>query len=226
MKYPILLLDVDDTLLDFHASESRAIRDVLTARGLPAGPEELACYSRINRGWWERFERGECRREELLWQRFADYFAQAGSDADPRQAQRDYGQALGSYGIWLPGAEALCRRLRESGRRLYAVTNGNADVQHRRLASTGLGALLDGVFISEEVGSQKPDPAYFQRVFAALGDPRREDCLLVGDSQTSDMQGGRSAGVAVCWYNPHGKQPIGRWDYTLTRLEELLEVLK
>lgn len=226
MRYPILLLDVDDTLLDFHAAEANAIRDVFTARDLPAGAEELARYSRINRSWWERFERGECLRSELLWRRFAEYFAAAGIDCDPRQAQLDYAQALGSYGIWLPGAEKLCRELRESGRRLYAVTNGNADVQHRRLASTGLNALLDGVFISEEVGFQKPDPAYFERVFRRIGQPKREDCLLVGDSQTSDMQGGKNAGVAVCWYNPHGAKKNGPWDYEIGRPEELWEVLK
>ncbi len=226
MTYPILLLDVDDTLLDFHAAEACAIRDTLRERGIDPTDETVALYSRVNRGWWETFERGEVEKEELLWRRFAEFFEKMGVIHDPRQAQKDYHHHLGDYAFLIPGAEELCRRLKERGHRLYIVTNGTTGIQQRRFGASGLAKYVDGIFISEQMGTQKPAREFFEKVFAALGWPDKGDCIIFGDSQTSDMAGGRDFGIATCWYDPkHGRQ-TGDWTFVVHELTDFLEVVK
>ena len=192
MRYPIVLLDVDDTLLDFQAAEACALRDTLTARNIPATDENVALYSRVNRSWWEKFERGECEKSALLWMRFEEFFSRLGVAFDPHAAQHEYHENLGNYAFLIPGAEALCRELKARGHKLYVVTNGTAHIQHRRFGASGLEAYMDGVFISEEMGTQKPAPEFFEKVFAALEWPDKEKCIILGDSQSSDMLGGKT----------------------------------
>lgn len=225
MKYPIVLLDVDDTLLDFQAAEACALRDTLTARNIPATDENVALYSRVNRSWWEKFERGECEKSELLWLRFQEFFSLLGVDFEPKEAQHEYHENLGKYAFLIPGAEDLCRELKSRGHRLYVVTNGTAYIQHRRFGASGLEPYMDGVFISEEMGTQKPAPEFFEKVFAALEWSDKDKCIILGDSQSSDMLGGKNAGIATCWYNPKGEMKKGDWDFEIQSLEGFLEVV-
>lgn len=226
MKYPIIFLDADDTLLDFDRSETCALSDVLRDFGTEPTPMLLQRYKHINRAAWEAFERGEIEKETMLWKRFETFFAQNGISGDPVRANRQYHDRLGGYAFVLPGAEELCRTLRESGRRLYVLTNGTASVQKRRMAASGLLPYLGAVFISEEIGVQKPAAAYFERVFAALGQPSKADCILLGDSQSSDMAGAKGFGIACCWFCPHGGQAKDRWDYQISRLSDFAGILK
>lgn len=225
MKYPIVLLDVDDTLLDFQAAEACALRDTLTARNIPATDENVALYSRVNRSWWEKFERGECEKSQLLWLRFQEFFSLLGVAFEPKEAQHEYHENLGKYAFLIPGAEDLCRELKSRGHRLYVVTNGTAHIQHRRFGASGLEPYMDGVFISEEMGTQKPAPEFFEKVFAALEWPDKDKCIILGDSQSSDMLGGKNAGIATCWYNPKGEMKKGDWDFEIQSLEGFLEVV-
>lgn len=223
MKYPIILLDADDTLLDFKASEAAAMGDTLQRFGLPDTPEIRAEYSRINLAHWKRLERGEITREELKVSRFRQFLTGLGSGADPAVCNDFYMSRLGSYSIELPGAAELCRRLAEN-HRLYIVTNGTASVQYRRLGASAFAPYMQKIYISEELGAQKPDKAFFDAVFADLGHPPREEIIILGDSQTSDMLGGKNAGITTCWFNPKGTEAAGDWDYTITRLEEFLPI--
>ena len=119
----------------------------------------------------------------------------------------------------------LIRSLR--GRvRQYVVSNGTLVAQTKRLAKSGLGAEMDGVFLSEEVGFEKPARAFFDRVFERIGE-KREECLIVGDSLTSDIQGGNNAGVRTCWYNPHGAEnnTNARADFEIRSLNEVRRIL-
>ena len=112
MNYPIILLDADDTLLDFAASEAAALADMLVAQGLPNTPEVRHRYSEINTEHWKRLERGEITREELKISRFRQLLAELGSNADPAVCNDDYMARLGSYSILLPGAESPFGRIR------------------------------------------------------------------------------------------------------------------
>lgn len=223
MKYPIILMDADDTLLDFHRSERQALEDVFAGSGLPWSPQIRARYQEINTGYWKQYERGEVEKGALLVARFADLFRELGVQEEPAAFNHRYLEHLGSYAFELPFAGELCRRLAKN-HLLAIVTNGNASVQRSRLEKSTLAPWISKVYISEELGCQKPDPAFFQAVFGDLGDPAPQDMILLGDSQTSDMLGGIRAGIDTCWYNPKGLPAAGQWTYEISRLEDFLPI--
>lgn len=223
--YDIILLDADQTLFDFHLAERGAFLSAMGRLGLP-GEELLPRYVEINEGLWRALERGEITQETLKIERFRLLFAELGVSHDPAACSRVYLNALGDGCYLLPGAQALCEALAAAGRRLYIATNGIGAVQRRRLACSAICAYIDDIFISEELGSHKPEPDYFDKLFARLGDPDRGRAILLGDSIASDMRGGRAAGIATCWLNPAGlpcPEPA-LCDYEIRALEGFLPI--
>ena len=225
--YRDILLDVDGTLLDFGAAEQVGIAAVLARYGFEADEERIRLYHRINGAAWAAFERGEVTKERLVEERFETFFQELGKNVNGREAEDLYRSYLGQSAVLIDGAEDICRYLKERGYGLYVVTNGTSTTQYKRLALSGLDAYMDGIFVSEDAGSQKPQKEYFDYCFARIpqADPSR--MLLVGDSLTSDIKGGINAGVSTCWYNPAGlpeREDI-RPDRQIRRLEELKELL-
>ena len=224
----VILWDVDGTLLDFLAAERQAMTDCFLHFGLgECAPEQIARYSAINRSYWERLERGEVTKTQVLVGRFREFFA--GEGIDPALAEafnEQYQLRLGDTVCFMDNSYELIRSLR--GRvGQYAVTNGTRVAQERKLKKSGLGELFDGVFISELVGAEKPSPLFFDRVFAAIGPVARQEVLIVGDSLTSDMTGGLLAGIRCCWYNPKGLPvPEGMaLHYTIGNLNQVKDIL-
>lgn len=225
----VILWDVDGTLLNFLASERAAMEACFARFGLGELTEErLARYSQLNRTYWQRLERGELTKAQVLVDRFRAFFA--GEGLPPGLAEEFnalYQEKLGDTVCFQEGARELVERLR--GRvRQYAATNGTRVAQERKLEKSGLNRLLDGVFISELVGAEKPSPIFFRRVLEAVGPVDRRRVLMVGDSLTSDMAGGRRAGLRCCWYNPQGlpaPEDI-RPDYRISDLNEVEKLLE
>ena len=225
--YRDILLDMDGTLLDFGAAEQVGIAAVLARYGFEADEERIRLYHRINGAAWAAFERGEVTKERLVEERFETFFQELGKNVNGREAEDLYRSYLDQSAVLIDGAEDICRYLKERGYGLYVVTNGTSTTQYKRLALSGLDAYMDGIFVSEDAGSQKPQKEYFDYCFARIpqADPSR--MLLVGDSLTSDIKGGINAGVSTCWYNPAGlpeREDI-RPDRQIRRLEELKELL-
>ena len=220
----VILWDVDGTLLDFLAAEQTAMEDCFAHFGLgPLTPERLARYSALNRVYWQRLERGELTKPQVLVGRFREFFAGEGLSPDLAQPfNARYQEKLGDTVRFQDGADKLVARLR--GRvRQYAATNGTRVAQERKLRRSGLDRQLDGVFISELLGAEKPSPAFFDQVLAAIGPVDRRRVLMVGDSLTSDMAGGLGAGLRCCWYNPQ-KLPVPpdlALDYVISDLNEV-----
>lgn len=205
----VVLLDLDDTLLDFGQAERVAMRRVLGENGLPSDDATLALYSGINDAYWKRFERGEIDRREVLVGRFRDFLVQMGAAGlDPETVQDRY-EALLSEGHWfVPGAEALLETLAPAYD-LYLASNGTERVQMGRLKSAGILPAFRGLFLSERIGAAKPSRAFFDAVFASLGEERRRGAVMVGDSLSSDIRGGIDAGLITVWFNPRGKAADG-----------------
>ena len=198
-----ILWDVDGTLLDFSAAEKAAIRKLFGEFGLGECTDEMvARYSAISSGYWKKLERGEITKAEVLVGRYRDFFSELGIDtalAAPFNAR--YQIALGDTVIYRDDSLDIVKSLR--GRvNQYVVSNGTIIAQTKKLERSGLGQWMDGIFLSERLGAEKPSPQFFRQVFAALPDIPPSDMLIVGDSLTSDMQGGLNAGVPTCWYNP------------------------
>ncbi len=200
-----ILLDLDDTLLDFHRAEGIAIRKTLrTVLDGEVSDETVELYSRINRSLWKRLERGELDVEALRPLRFEMLFAELGVRASARMTMHLYDRHLSTGHYFIDGAPKLLQTLSKS-RSLYLVSNGRRSIQAPRLDSAGIRRYFKGIFLSEDIGANKPDPAFFDACFAQIPqfDPVR--AILLGDSLTSDIRGGNLAGVATCWFNPTGK---------------------
>lgn len=227
MKYHTLLFDMDDTLFDFRRAEAEALRQTLLSLGQPFAPAYEALYAACNQQVWREFERGEVSAVELRVRRFRLFFERLGLPAapDPQAVSPVYLRFLGQGAFLLPGAEELITALRPLCR-LALVTNGLSDVQRPRLAASSLVGRFDGLFISEEIGFAKPSPAYFDFVFTALGLQGPEGVLLIGDSLTSDMQGGLNCGIDTCWYNPRALAASLPVTTHIQRLDQLLPWLQ
>ena len=218
-----VLLDLDDTILDFHASEAVAIVKTFETLGVPCDEAWLARYSQINLEQWRLLETGAFTRDEILVRRFRLLYEEMGIGVDPEATQALYAKNLGLTHFFVTGAEEMLERL-SARYDLYLVTNGIAAVQDPRLEASGILPYFKGVFISERVGYMKPQKEYFDAVFSSIGEDRREGSVIVGDSLTSDILGGINAGIPSIWFNLRGNQP--RADITpsatITELKDLI----
>ncbi len=223
-----LFLDLDDTILDFKKAEHIAIRKAIAEAGVEPTEEVCARYSRINKLHWEMLERGELVREQVLTGRFKMLFDELGHPVDEVAVARNYERLLGIGHYYLPGAEETVKNVLFGKYRMFLASNGTASVQHGRLTSAGLYPYFEKVFVSQEIGYNKPAKEYFERCFAQIPGFEREKCLMVGDSLTSDILGGSNAGIRTCWVNPgHKTAPDHiRPDHEIGRLEELPELLQ
>ena len=222
-----LLLDLDDTILDFHKAERIAITKTIREHGVEPTENVLSRYHTINKWHWEQLELGTMTREEVLVGRFAKLFEEYGIAVDAEAVARAYEQNLAIGHYFLPGAEEAVDRLHRKYR-LFLTSNGTASVQKGRMTSANLYRFFEKVFVSQEIGFNKPSKAYFDACFGQIPDFDPDKAMIVGDSLSSDIQGGINAGIRTCWVNPAhlpGKKGIAP-DYeieALSQLETLLE---
>ena len=224
-----LFLDLDDTILDFHKAERIAISKTIRDFGVEPTEEILAMYHTINKWHWEQLELGKLTRAEVLVKRFGVLFEKLGVAVDAEKCAKVYEGNLSQGHYFLPGAEEAVKALHKKYR-LFLASNGTASVQKGRMTSANLYRFFETVFVSQEIGHNKPSKAYFDAAFARIPDFDPEKCIMVGDSLTSDILGGINAGIKTVWINP-GHAP-GRPDIvpdyeieSLSQLEDLLEML-
>ncbi len=223
-----VLLDADDTLFDFKLSEKTALSKTLRRFGMEPTDETVALYSAINERYWKKLERGEVLRSELKDLRFKDFFKELGIDRDPTKVSDCYAELLAQGHFFLDGAEQLLEELFPKYD-LYIVSNGHAKTQHARIASAGIESYFKGIFISQEIGADKPTKAFFDACFAKIPDFKREEAVIVGDSLTSDILGGIHAGIKTVWFR-HRPSHIPMEDITpdheIHHLSELIPWLE
>ena len=226
MRYPYLLFDADNTLFDFDRAVRYAFDASCRAVGLQSSDELLRRYSAHNDACWLMFDRGAASKEFILIERFRRFFAELGVDADPEAANRAHLETLAVCSFPTAHSVEVCRTLART-HRLFLITNAVASVQRGRLARAEIKPYLEAAFISEEAGAQKPTAAYFDYVFAHVDGITRENCLVVGDSLSSDIRGANNYGLACCWYNPKRlPNPEGlRVDYEITDLRALYDIV-
>lgn len=201
-----VLLDLDDTILDFHRAEAAAVSKTFLRLGIEPTEQIVQRYSEVNAAHWRMLERGEITRAQVLTGRFRQIFSEIGAGCDPEHTQQIYEAYLSRGHYFIPGAEQLLKDL-YGNYHLYLVSNGNAVVQKGRLESAGIAPYFDAIFISELIGADKPSRAYFDRCFAKIPDFDPQQAILIGDSPTSDILGGIRVGVKTCWFNPNHRLP-------------------
>jgi len=198
-----ILIDIDNTLLDFHKCSDAAIRQGFLEFGFPYGPDTFPAFIAINDRLWNNIEQGKLTREGLKQIRWSMIFEQLGIEGDGVAFEQRYVELLTDSHETVEGAEDLLRYL--SGKYpVYGASNASYAQQDQRLRSAGLRHYLRDIFASREIGAHKPSPLFFQACLEKLGDPPKEEVLLIGDSLTADMQGGIDFGIRTCWFNYQG----------------------
>ena len=224
----VILWDIDGTLLNFLAAEHVAMKTCFEVFGLGECTDEMiGRYSVINRKYWEKLERGEITKPEVLIGRFREFFDTEGIRTDcAEDFNREYQVRLGDTICFCDNGYELVKKLKGHVKQ-YAVTNGTKVAQDKKLTKSGLIDLFDGVFISEEIGVEKPGIGFFESVWKCIGEYEKSEIMLIGDSLTSDIQGGNNAGIVCCWYNPgHMVNNKGvKVDIEIDNLQKLPEIL-
>ena len=226
-KYEWILFDLDNTLLDFSQGEAYAFRQMLEQAGIPYQAAYFQIYQRINKKCWEDFEEGLITQEELRSLRFRKFFEAIGSKKSPRRANRNYLSLLGKSDHEIAGARELLNQLKEQAFQMAIVTNGLKEVQRPRLEKSKLNPYFHSIIISDEIGVAKPHKAYFDYAYEAIGKPRKDSILVIGDSINSDIQGANNYGLSSCWFNPNGKENTTEITptYTIDKLELLHQII-
>ena len=228
------LFDLDQTLLDFHASERMALEIVVTKNGLKFTAEVYDHFKAKNKSLWLELEKGTINRTELFTIRFNDLFDFCEGDStglDPLEVNADFIRTMSVNGVPMPGALEFVRKLREEipGARIYIASNGATINAQGRMASTGLDKLIEHLYISEDMGVNKPEKEFYDICLEGIGEPK-ETCIMIGDSLSSDMLGAKNAGLASVWFMPSGDVDAAvreyDIDYCASNYDELFEVLK
>lgn len=207
-KFSVAFIDADETLLDFSKSERVALRATLTQSGYPWNEEINEIYLRENLKIWKAYEKGEITRKRLQYARFERFFACVGfgKDADCQEINDSYISNLSQCGYIIKGADKLCKTLFDNGIKLFVTTNGLKKAQHGRFEKSGLLAYIQKLYISEEMDTQKPNKDYFDYIFKEQNITDKNSVIILGDSLTSDMQGGKNAGITTCLFDPKGEE--------------------
>ena len=202
MTYKFLLFDLDHTLLDFDASEDVALTQLLKEEGVTDIQAYKDYYVPMNKALWKDLELKKITKQELVNTRFSKLFEHFGIEKDGSNLAKRYQFYLAQQGQVFSGAIELLDALIDRGYELYAATNGITTIQTGRLAQSGLAPYFNQVFISEQLQTQKPDAQFYERIGARIPNFNKKYALMIGDSLSADIQGGKNAGIDTVWYNP------------------------
>ena len=236
-KYKYLIFDADHTLLNYHADERAAFQKLYEELGMPFTEERAAFSRRASEEEWTaagmydvHSERIQKRYHALYREHVVDIFKRVferypcpKTDVTFSWAAEKFLKNLESVGRLMDGAETLIPLLSQKYA-LCIATNGLSGIQRGRLADVA--KYFQGVYISEEVGVIKPLPAFFAYILQDLH-AKKEECLMIGDSLTSDMAGAKAAGIDCCWFSHRGQKNETGFvpDYEILSLFELNEIL-
>ena len=225
-KIKAILYDVDGTLLDFEIQEEVALSYCFKKYNLgELSEEKLELYKRINLGYWEMFEKNLITKEKLVVKRFEDYLEALGVKLNAEEVNDTYFSKLGDTIVFKDNSYELVKSLKGKIKQ-YDVTNRAIRVQKTKLAKSGFDKLMDDVFISDEVGYQKPRKEFFDAIKNRLGDVANDEILIVGDSLTSDMKLADNCNLISCFYNPKKKdyKVDFKIDYEISDLNEVKKI--
>ncbi|HEX6035587.1 MAG TPA: YjjG family noncanonical pyrimidine nucleotidase [Anaerolineales bacterium] len=225
--YPWLFFDADGTLFDYHRAEATAFRKAFELMQIQFEEGYLDVYQRINSELWKALERHEITPAVLRLRRFEQLLEALQLTGSADELNLAYVEQLGLCTDLIDGAYEVVQTLSRTSR-IAIVTNGLESVQRSRLMRSTIHPFVTELIISEEVGAAKPQAAFFDVAFAETGNPSKEGVLIIGDSLSSDIQGGVNYGIDTCWYNPGGESKPESLSitYEITRLQNLLAIVE
>lgn len=225
MSYKILLLDLDDTLLDFSANEANSLNKLFQQHGYTFSDELFQVYNSVNKQLWVDYENGNIVLDDVLNSRFSETMLRLGNVVDGIEWENMYRELLGNGCQLTEGALEVCQSLSVS-HRLFVITNGITKTQIKRLKQSGLYEFFEDIFDSQSIGFQKPSKEFFDYVISNIKDFDRKEALIIGDSLNTDIKGGLLSGIDTCWINKKAQKCSAEIQstYTVTGLVELYDI--
>lgn len=223
MMRNILLMDLDNTILDFTRSEREALTKALEHYNIKATDELLEQYALINQKYWALLERKEVTREEILYKRFEEFFESSlSSKIDGHEINEIYHNYLVNLGYPLPESESFLKKAKALGYKIFIISNGSKSINPSRIEASGLKKYFDEIYISEDQGYDKPDVRFFNNLLKKY--PHKEQMVIIGDSLSSDIQSGINLGIPTIWLNPSNKTS-SKPDYEIKSLNEIFDIV-
>lgn len=220
-----MLLDADETIFDFKKSEKVSLMKALEMFSVPYTDADIQVYSGINLRFWKELEKGTVTREKLKVQRFEEFFKYMGVECDSEKFAAVYLNNLSQCSHLIDGAAKFVKKLHKHCK-IYIATNGIAKTQKGRMERSSIKDDIDGMFISEEINFSKPDKRYFDFIFERLEIKDKSRVVIIGDSLTSDMQGGKNAGITTCHFSRDEKvSDSDLVDYSLNSYDDFWDIL-
>lgn len=220
MKY--LLFDADETLWNFKATEEIALRNIFSRYSIPYDESFISDYEVGNRLCWKEYEGGKLALDDLEVKRWALFFTRIDKKEDEKEASLIFRDLLAHNGILLEGAGEFLERIKERPKSL--VTNGIAYIQRQRLKDTGIEKYFENIFISSEIGANKPQKKLFDHILSSIG-REKDECIMIGDSRESDIQGAVNAGMESIYINFKG-ETCEKATYSVSSYDELESLIK
>lgn len=219
-KYKYLLIDVDDTLLDFKKAEYNAFLMLLNDYNIEYKDEYYEVYKTENHRLWHEYELGNIKRNEIFDNRMIPLFEFLNIDDDPVKASYRFLTYL-SKGSYLIGN--TYKKLEELSQKytLIIITNGEPSVQYPRLDEADIKKFFKYIFVSEEIGHSKPNKDFFDYIEENVEGFNKEESIVIGDSLTSDILGAINSGIDACWFNPSGKSTDLKVKYIISSIDEI-----
>lgn len=202
--YDLFLFDLDDTLLDFKASERLAFTRLLEDLGIVHAADMYANYRATNEALWGQLEQKKVTLEHLKIERFRKTFADHRIDIDPEHASARYLEMLGETVVLMDHAHETCEWLSQRGE-IGIITNGIHAVQMSRIKSSSIAPYISFISVSEMCGHAKPEVRFFEHTAAMAKKFSKASTIIVGDRPDADIQGALHFGIDSCWFNPHKK---------------------
>lgn len=225
-KYKTVLIDLDDTLFDFGQDQKVAFKEAMRQIGQDCTEEMYETYCKINLELWEMLNVGKIELKVLLTKRFDLFFEKYGIKQKAKEFNEILTTSFQKTGTPIKGAKEALEYL--SGKyELVVTSNGPKNQQYHRLENADFLKYFSSIFISQEIGYNKPDKRFFNIVFENIENKEKSQILIIGDSLSSDMAGGKMAGIDTCWYNPNNKENKSdiKPNYEINTIEEVLEIV-
>ena len=224
-----ILWDIDGTILNFHRSAENSLKNTFKKFGYGEITDELLhTYEEINDVYWCKLEKGEITKEKLLVERFVEFFTKIGVETTRVvEFNQAYLNGLLDTVVFMPEAYETVKKLHPEYKQ-YIVTNGVKELQRKKIAKAHIEEFFDGIFISDEIGYEKPHIEFFNYVFDRIPTKNPDEVIIIGDSLTSDIAGGIRAGIHTCWYHPSNEENHSdiKPEFTVTSHLAFQEILK
>ena len=226
MTIKAVLIDIDNTILDFDKCSEEAIRQTASQYGITLPENYFEVFSECNDKLWHLLEEGIITKQDIYDRRWVEIFKRLGIEADGIAFDNTFREKIRNIAVPVEGAEELLQYL-SAKYPVYCASNASRERQEYRLGICGFDKYLSGIFTSEDIGFQKPAKEFFFACVSALYPVKPSEIVMIGDSVNADIIGAKNFGLKTIWFNFRNEayDNYKFTDYTVLRLSDIKNIL-